>query len=1005
MADADANRAGPPEKTSVPPPVTSSTSDAGPAQKSPGDKKYEVIGNRSDGKGSKEKNAKGKKSAAGDKPGGPARQATVHMTSETTLMDLDDSHIPDGATAFEKQMHERIKAMDRDGDGKITIQELIDTVDEAAKDHHDKGFFKKLFFGTAAIVGALLLCIIGSTAAIAFLTSPIATEKGEDGQTVSFMASNDGSGTITQTLPASATLPLLAAPVLPKQMLRSVRQITVTLADPELGMKVEGTYVIDQLMWYNKTAVAFHTNSGGEIRIWNGEANFFDKDGMKFSLCVSDVSCAAFKVDDATGQTKNVIMEEANAALEEAGFGDSNGARTLRRRRLQAGRAGERQLAEECSLVDDELALFVPSPPEPPVPYPPPMPMPPWGPDAYLNYVKPPPPPSPPSPPSPPPAPPPSPLSPPPTVMLAITWGAAGSGEGAGAAGSIYGQRDGAIDVVANEFAFAAIQYDRTVKTWGLPDAGGELSPSAESGLVGVRRIAATTRAFAAIKSDGTVVAWGDAAFGGDASYNSEGVRRALDLRGTVSLYSNEVAFVALKYDGTLRAWGPEGAGGNVPDYVSRFCSRGVSKVHHTKFAFFAECAPRPACTCRAGGFGDDEYMPFFSANNNKDSRVECPKYTSHETCLQHDSDALLGGDQIYCEYSCPEKVHRGTFVEEWKEYELDFQAAGCGGVPDAKKEELMRTLRLGVAWGDARYGGTSWGGSELANAAGIVQVASTGSAFGAVLANGRVATWGNAADGGESPWAGKGDADLDAMEELNQGTCHGGVCERLCATELYATQVAFAAKLERCPIDPSDVLQDKRRQLNHMKEVPLIAWPSVKPGYRTIDAATLTKIADSGGVKSMSANQGAFAVLTNGGNVYAWGSQYYGGDQDGLLITTATAIQATDFAFSAVLDDGTVQAWGDEKNGGKCKTLVGTCLDKPTGIKLAAGGGVSKLYANHVAFAALTVDGNVVTWGDQFNGGDSSAVASSLVNVKSIEASGSAFTAVVESSGGFAYG
>ena len=213
-------------------------------------------------------------------------------------------------------------------------QELIDTVDEAAKDHHDKGFFQKLFFGTAAIVAALLLCIIGSTAAIAFLTSPIATETGEDGQTVAFMSANDGSGTISQTLPASATLPLLAAPVLPKQMLRSVRQITVTLADPELGMKVEGTYIIDQLMWYNKTAVAFHTNSGGQIRIWNGEAHFYDKDGMRFSLCVSDVSCAAFKIDDATGQTKKSIMEEANTALEEAGFGDSNGARTLRRRRL-----------------------------------------------------------------------------------------------------------------------------------------------------------------------------------------------------------------------------------------------------------------------------------------------------------------------------------------------------------------------------------------------------------------------------------------------------------------------------------------------------------------------------------------------------------------------------------------------------------------------------------------------------------------------------------------------
>ena len=63
----------------------------------------------------------------------------------------------------------------------------------------------------------------------------------------------------------------------------------------------------------------------------------------------------------------------------------------------------------------------------------------------------------------------------------------------------------------------------------------------------------------------------------------------------------------------------------------------------------------------------------------------------------------------------------------------------------------------------------------------------------------------------------------------------------------------------------------------------------------------------------------------------------------------------------------------------------------------LASGGGVSKLYANHVAFAALTNNGGVVSWGDQANGGDSSSVTSSLVNVKYIESSGSAFTAVVD--------
>ena len=91
MADAPANGAGKPEEE---------------------EKKYEIVPDRGDGEPHKGKQVKKKE-----------RRKSVHVTSESTLMDLDDSHIPDGATEFEKQMHIRIKAMDRDGDGKITIQE------------------------------------------------------------------------------------------------------------------------------------------------------------------------------------------------------------------------------------------------------------------------------------------------------------------------------------------------------------------------------------------------------------------------------------------------------------------------------------------------------------------------------------------------------------------------------------------------------------------------------------------------------------------------------------------------------------------------------------------------------------------------------------------------------------------------------------------------------------------------------------------------------------------
>jgi len=50
---------------------------------------------------------------------------------------------------------------------------------------------------------------------------------------------------------------------------------------------------------------------------------------------------------------------------------------------------------------------------------------------------------------------------------------------------------------------------------------------------------------------------------------------------------------------------------------------------------------------------------------------------------------------------------------------------------------------------------------------------------------------------------------------------------------------------------------------------------------------------------------------------------------------------------------------------------------------------------ANAFAFAALKTDGSVVTWGDSNSGGDSSAVASELTNVKAIYSTCQAFAAL----------
>ena len=63
--------------------------------------------------------------------------------------------------------------------------------------------------------------------------------------------------------------------------------------------------------------------------------------------------------------------------------------------------------------------------------------------------------------------------------------------------------------------------------------------------------------------------------------------------------------------------------------------------------------------------------------------------------------------------------------------------------------------------------------------------------------------------------------------------------------------------------------------------------------------------------------------------------------------------------------------------------------------VKASLLSNIVAIYANAGAFVAIAADGRVVTWGDDDAGGDSSAVASKLVNVKSISHSGSAFTAM----------
>ena len=79
----------------------------------------------------------------------------------------------------------------------------------------------------------------------------------------------------------------------------------------------------------------------------------------------------------------------------------------------------------------------------------------------------------------------------------------------------------------------------------------------------------------------------------------------------------------------------------------------------------------------------------------------------------------------------------------------------------------------------------------------------------------------------------------------------------------------------------------------------------------------------------------------------------------------------------------GIVKTWGTTGQGGDSSSVSASLVN------------VVAVYATTYAFAALKTDGTVVTWGDTNYGGNSSSVSASLVNVVNIAANNNAFAAL----------
>jgi len=128
-------------------------------------------------------------------------------------------------------------------------------------------------------------------------------------------------------------------------------------------------------------------------------------------------------------------------------------------------------------------------------------------------------------------------------------------------------------------------------------------------------------------------------------------------------------------------------------------------------------------------------------------------------------------------------------------------------------------------------------------------------------------------------------------------------------------------------------------------------------------------------------------------GSVVTWGS----GDSRSVAEQLSSGVQTVVgnlYAFAAVKVDGSVVTWGDAVNGGDSSihaydVYPNHCVAEQlsTGVQTVVGKG---------AFAAVKLDGSVVTWGNVGWGGDSRGVAEQLSSgVHTVVGNCEAFAAV----------
>lgn len=572
-------------------------------------------------------------------------------------------------------------------------------------------------------------------------------------------------------------------------------------------------------------------------------------------------------------------------------------------------------------------------------------------------------------------------------------------------------------NIVGNDSAFAALNTDGTVETWGNAHCGGDGNGIRD--LVNVTHIAASKCAFAALREDGSIVAWGSNKHGGDIRDFAD---QLTDVRMVIG---SDTMFSVVKNDGTIVSWYDRVININNPPSTEDV--KGITKVLEARNQFAALSTVD----------GNNKIVSWFSGSNFEpiENAIDLvssewgfsayyktgPSYWDIEIITWGDThlptyhrahrypEQLVATSKVFANFD-------GYYVQLWGEGsdQIDTSVASGNyyythvGSTDSAFAAVydMRDATTPEEKGRVvTYGEISNDFPMPEGVFGVRKIASTDGAFAAITEDGRVYTWGDQAMGANSSVV---------QPKLKN------------VKEIYSTERAFAA-------------------LTYDGEV--ITWGDEYFGgsntvvdFENERFADLAATGDPRGSLKVNISAKSYAAINNEGKLFAWGDTLYGGllpqefkayddvefveanvsafaaytasgtlvswgsferpeieiidiDMDGSQPVKAEqfsmeghvgveSIVSTNHAFAALKNDGSVIAWGNPNYGGDSGSLD---LN-----------GIAEIYSNRMAFAAKKQDGSIVTWGHPEHGGDSSGVIG-LDNVKYVVSTGLAFAALKE--------